>query len=131
MGLIKEVADAIKDIAEGVEHIRTIAKAVSDGREYLKLTHPDIKKDLVAMCAEMRNTATAVAAASAVLTHFRFTVVGSAVESEPARFNNHLIAHKEKAAHVGTSLQAMRGHCHIIWQHAEILRNRAKSEGTC
>jgi len=55
MGVIKEVADALKDVADGIEHIRTVAKAVQDGRDYLKITHPEIRQDLAAMCAEMRN----------------------------------------------------------------------------
>jgi len=97
MSLLKEAAEAIKSVADGVEHIQKIAKAVRDGRDYLKLKHPEIRADLSGMCAEMRNTLTAIAAASAILTHFRFTVAGSAVDSEPRAFNDHLIAHKEKA----------------------------------
>jgi hypothetical protein len=119
--------DAIKGVAEGIEHIQTIATAVREGRDYLKLKHPEIKKDLVAMCVEMRNTLTGIAAASAVLTHFRFTISGSAVDSEPRAFNNHLIAHKERAQMVSQSLHAMRGHCHVIKEHADRLRKRADS----
>lgn len=127
MTLVKEVADGIKAVAEGVDHIQTIAKAVRDGRDYLKVKHPEIRKDLAAMCAEMRNTLTAIAAASAVLTHFRFTIAGSAVDSEPRAFNDHLIAHKEKAQMVSRSLHAMRGHCHVIRKHADRLHESARS----
>ncbi len=127
MSIIKEVAEALKEVAEGIEHIRTVAKAIDDGRNYLKVQHPELRKDLAAMCVEMRNTLIAVAAASAVLTHFRFTVAGSAVDSEPARFNDHLIAHKDKAARIAKSLHAMRGHCHVIKNHADQLRQRAKA----
>jgi hypothetical protein len=90
-------------------------------------SNPEIQKDLAAMCIELRNTSIAVAAASAILTHFRFTVVGSALDSEPARFNDHLIAHKEKAAKVSSSLQELRGHCHVIKHHVDKLRHRADS----
>jgi hypothetical protein len=127
MGIIKEVTEAPKDVAEGIDHIRTLANAVRDGRDYFKLKHPDIQQDLAKMCVEMRNTSTAVAAASAVLTHFRFTVAGIALDTEPARFNDHLIAHKEKAALVSTSLHAMRGHCHIIKEHVDKLSAKAQS----
>jgi hypothetical protein len=127
MGIIKQVAEALKDVAEGIDHIRTVAKAVRDGRDYLKLTYPEVQQDLAVMCAEMRNTSIAVAAASAILTHFRFTVAGSALDTEPARFNEHLIAHKEKAALVSTSLRALRGHCHVIEQHVDQLRKRANT----
>jgi hypothetical protein len=127
MSIVKDVADGIKAVSEGIQHIRTVAKAVNDGLDYLKVQHPDIKGDLAAMCAELRNTSLAVAAASAILTHFRFTVEGSAVDSEPARFNEHLIAHKEKAAKVSSSLQELRGHCHAIEHHVHQLRQKANS----
>lgn len=126
MSIVKEVADALGAVAEGIEHIRTVATAVRDGVGYVKAQHPEIQKDLEAMCIEMRNTTQAVAAASAILTHFRFTVTGTGVDSEPARFNNHWIAHKEKAAHVSDRLIAMRGHCHVIRQHADQLRRKAQ-----
>jgi hypothetical protein len=127
MSLIKEAIDAIKGVAEGIEHIQTIAKAIREGRDYVKQKDPEINKDLAAMCTEMRNTLTGIAAASAVLTHFRFTISGSAVDSEPRAFNNHLIAHKEMAEKARQSLHAMRGHCHVIEKHAERLRKRAGS----
>jgi hypothetical protein len=127
MSIVKEAAEALKAVAEGIEHIRTVAKAVSDGKDYLKLKHPEIKNDLVLMCAEMENTCIGVAAASAILTHFKFTVAGSAVDSEPVRFNQHLVDHKEKAAHVTSSLHSLRGHCHVIEHHVEELRKRAGS----
>jgi hypothetical protein len=127
MSVLKDVADAIKDVSEGIEHIRTVAKAVSDGVDYLKVRHPDIKKDLAAMCEEMRNTSIGVAAASSILTHFRFTISGTALDSEPGRFNEHLIAHKEKAAKVEASLHKLRGHCHVIDLHLEQLRRRKDS----
>ena len=127
MSIVKDVADALKGVAEGIEHVQTVAKAIRDGKDFLKVKHPEVRSDLVAMCTELRNTSTAVAAASAVLTHFRFTVAGSALDTEPARFNDHLIAHKEKAALVSQSLHAMRGHCHAIKEHVDRLRTRAKS----
>lgn len=124
--MIGDVLDAIKAVAEGIDHISTVAKAVNDGIDYLKLRHPDIKSDLAVMCEEMRNTSIAVAAASAILTHFRFTVAGSALDSEPASFNDHLIAHKEKAAKVSDSLHQLRGHCHVIKTHVDRLHEKAK-----
>ena len=125
--MIRDVLDSVKLVADGVNHIRTVAQAVHDGRDYLKLQHPEIRDDLAKMCDEMRKTAVAVAAASAVLTHFRFTVEGSARDSEPARFNEHLIAHKEVAAYITQSLHSMRGRCSIIQEHADKLRDRANS----
>jgi hypothetical protein len=124
--MIDDVIEIIKQVAEGVDHIKTIADAVKDGRDFLKARHPEIQTDLTALCQEMQKTTIAVAAASAVLTHFRFTVSGSAVSSEPARFNEHFIAHKERAARVSISLEAMRGHCSKIREHADRLCGNLK-----
>lgn len=129
MGIVKDVADILKDVADGIQHIRTVADAVRDGKDFLKQRHPEVREDLKALCRELQNTSMALAAASAVLTHFRFTVAGSALESEPARFNDHLIAHKAKAAAVGDSLRAMRGHCHKIRAHADRLQQRRSALG--
>jgi hypothetical protein len=126
MGLVKEVADAIATVSEGIDHITTVAKAVRDGVDYVKTQHPEIKKNLQGMCVEMRNTTLAIAVASSILTQFKFTVAGSDVDKEPARFNNYLIAYKEKAATVDKPLQAMRGHCHVICKHVQTLQKSAQ-----
>jgi hypothetical protein len=127
MSIVKEVTDGIGIVADGIEHIRTMADAVRSGREYFINRYPEIQKHVAAMCVEMRNTAVAIAAASAILTHFRFTIAGSNVDSEPARFNDHLIAHKERAAQVSRTLHTLRGHCHVIKQHADAIEKRASS----
>jgi hypothetical protein len=129
LSIVKEVADALAIVSDGIEHIQTVAKAVRDGRDFLRIQHPEVKADLAAMCEEMRNTSFAIAAASAVLTHFKFTVDGSDLDRQPARFNDYLVAHKEKAEAVSRSLHALRGHCHRIRDHAERLRDRAGSSG--
>ena len=46
MGVVKDVVDSLKDVAEGIDHIRTVATAVRDGRDYLKLRHPDVRRDM-------------------------------------------------------------------------------------
>jgi hypothetical protein len=54
-------------------------------------------------------------------------VAGSAVDFETARFNDHLVAHKEVAQRVTNSLHALRGHCHVIEEHANALHAKAGS----
>lgn len=71
------MADAVTDVTDGIERIRTITTAVCDGEDYLMARRPQVRQKLAAICAEMQKLVTAVAAASANLTHFRFTVGGS------------------------------------------------------
>jgi hypothetical protein len=123
------VLDCLKEVAEGIEHIRKIAEAVRDGEEYLKQAHPEIRADLAALCNELTKTTLTVAAASGLLTHFRFTISGGGVDLEPARFNEHLVRYGGKAALLEMTLNSMRGQCNVIKKHADRLRKRAKSRG--
>ncbi|MFX0197880.1 MAG: hypothetical protein ACFFCW_17295 [Candidatus Hodarchaeota archaeon] len=127
MSIVKEVADGIKLVADGIDNIRKIYDAIHDGKEYLETKHPDVKDDVAAMCIEMRKTLQAIATASSIITHFRFNVSGQAIESEPSRFNNYLIKYKTQAMNVESQLDSLRGHCHKIRDHAKKLEEKAKN----
>jgi hypothetical protein len=124
--IVAEVMDGMKLVSGGIQNIRTILSANEDGRDYLQSRHPNVKDDVIAMCKEMQKTTQAVAAASAIVTHFRFTVVGQAVEMEPARFNEHFMKHKAQAVAVTRQLNSLRGRCGIIRDHANNLNEEAK-----
>jgi hypothetical protein len=124
--IVAEVVDGVKLVSGGIQNIRTILKAIEDGIDYLHNRHPDVKDDLIAMCKEMQKTTQAVAAASAIITHFRFTVAGSAAELEPARFNEHFMKYKTQAVDVTEQLNSLRGRCGIIKDHADKLDEEAR-----
>lgn len=127
MPVVNEVLAGVKLVADGIENIRTIYSAINDGKDYIDRLHPDVKGDLALMCTEMRKTCNAVATASAIITHFRFTVTGSARDLEPARFNDHLMRNKLDVKNVEDQLNALRGHCGVIEEHANNLDSKAKS----
>ena len=129
MTVVAEVRDGVKLVADGINNIRTIYSAINDGREYIQRLHPNVKGDLAAMCVEMRKTANAVATASAIITHFRFTVSGNARDLEPARFNDHLLENKAHLRDVEDQLNALRGRCGVIRDHASDLDDKAKTAG--
>lgn len=129
MTIVKEVSDAIDLITRNINNIRTLVEACQDGGKFLKAKHPDVRDDLGAMCHEMQKTLHAIAAASAIVTHFRFTVATHAMHTEPARFNDYLMQHKSQALEVRDQLESMRGHCHIIHQHADRMKEKAGSRG--
>jgi hypothetical protein len=129
MTVVAEVRDGVKLVADGIENIRTIYSAMNDGKEYIDQLHPDVKKDLAAVCVEMRKTANAVATASAIITHFRFTTAGHAKDLEPARFNEHLLESKSDVQDIEDQLNALRGRCGIIREHAQKLDIRARRGG--
>ncbi len=128
MAIIQEVRDAIAAVADNVEHIRTISEAVTNGKDYLKTTHSSVAGDLAAMCEEMGKSSQALAAASSIVTHFRF-VIGDGLAGEASRFNEHLVSHKAQAETVDRSLTSMRGHCSVIKDHADSIREHADPKG--
>ncbi len=129
MPIVTEVADGIKLVAEGIQNIKTIHEAIRDGRKYLEAAHPDVKQDVAAMCIEMRKTLQAVAAASAIITHFRFNISSQAIDQEPSRFNDYLMHYKTQAMEVEDQLDSLRGHCHTIRDHANTLEECAQRRG--
>jgi antitoxin (DNA-binding transcriptional repressor) of toxin-antitoxin stability system len=129
MSIVGEVRDGIALVAEGIDNIRTIHAAIKDGKDYIATQHAEVAADLVAMCREMRGTLDAIAVGSAIITHFRFTVAGEAIEREPARFNEHLMSHKAQARRVEEQLNALRGKCSVIAGHAEALEAAARRRG--
>ena len=78
-------------------HCRHFVEACNSGAKYLKSNHPDIAKDLSAMCAGLQKTFHTLAVASGVVTNFQFVTSGSAVDFQPDRFNEHFVKHKARA----------------------------------
>lgn len=129
MSIVKEVADGIDLVADGIDNIRKIYDAVREGKKYLETTHPDVRGDVAAMCVEMRKTLQAIAAASSIVTHFRFNVSSRAMETEPTRFNEHFIQYKTQAQAVESQLDSLRGHCSVVTRHAKKLDKKAENAG--
>ncbi|MEO0912442.1 MAG: hypothetical protein AAFY59_05555 [Pseudomonadota bacterium] len=132
MSIIQDVQNAIADVSDSINNIQTIAEAIRTGRDYLKTQHPNVATDLATMCEEMRKSSQALAAASSIVTHFRFVTGSSAgpiQANEAARFNEHLVRHKSQADALEAQLDSMRGHCSIIAKHAEKIREEAIPTG--
>lgn len=126
MTIVAEVADGLKIVSDGVRSIRTIREAIEDAHAYLEAKHPDVREDVAALCAEMRKTAQAIAAATAIITHFRFQVGGDPNPAELSRFNDYLITNKGLAGHAEEQLHNLRGHCHVIRDRVASIEQRAR-----
>ncbi|MDT5270902.1 MAG: hypothetical protein QOH49_3088 [Acidobacteriota bacterium] len=129
MTVVKEVIDAMKLLADGIKSMETFISACKDGRKFLKSQHPDVGQDLSVMCSEIRKTLLAMADASAVVTNFRFTVAGSALDAEPRKFNDAFIAHKPKEIMLRQQIETSRGRCRKIETHAMEMEKKATSHG--
>jgi ABC-type transporter Mla subunit MlaD len=94
MTAVAEVVALLDQVAKGISNLRSIIKAARDGYAYLERYHSDARDDLGKLLEELRKLGQLLAEASSIVTHFDFTVSGSGVGEEPARFNRLLIEHK-------------------------------------
>lgn len=129
MALVQDVLDALQLVSDSIDNMQAITDAVRNGVGYLKSHHPEAERDLLAMCDEITKTLDALAVASAVVTRFAFTVSGSNLDAEPRVFNDYFINHVGDIADVRRSIDALRGHCHVIEQHAQRLEAIATKRG--
>ena len=129
MSIVKEVADGVALVADGIRNIQTIYNTIKEGKAYFATTHPEVNEDVVALCVELRKTSHAVAVAASIITHFRFNVTAQAIATEPTRFNDYFIQHKGKSENLKDQLNSLRGHCTKIKKHVDILEDKAKKAG--
>ena len=113
---IVEILGTLEIVATAIENIRTIGDAVRDGKAYLEKKHPEAKKDVVVMLEEMVKTTKFVREASAVITAFRFVKDSDASATE---FNALWVKQNAEAKYFRDNLDALRGHCGVIRQHAD------------
>jgi len=116
---IKDFIDDITLVADAIKNIKEIHTAIKDGKKYFEKAHPEIKKDVSDMCAELQKTCNAIATASSVITNFRFNSSAGALDNEPTRFNDYFINYKKNKNEAEDLIRSLKGHCYIIKQHAD------------
>jgi hypothetical protein len=126
--IVRDVADAIHLLAELVRDTRELADAISDGRKFLTREHPEAKSDLVEMLTQMQATVEGLAEVTSVVTGFRFTITGAAVDFEPARFNKYVISQKKKVAGLRGDISKLKGSCDRIRDARDRLNKLAGNE---
>ncbi len=119
MTILKEIIDGIAIVADAIKNINEIHTAIKDGKKYFEKAHPEIKQDVIGMCAELQKTCNAIATASSVITNFKFNSSAGALDGEPTRFNNYFISYKTNKNEAEDLIRSLKGHCYIIREHAE------------
>jgi hypothetical protein len=127
MTVVREVSDLLKIAADGVENIRSIHKAAKDGYAYLNRYHEDARADLAGLLDELVKLTQVTAEASAIVTRFDFTVAGTDVGREPARFNKYLVQHKTVQRKLAAQLDETRTHCSQVGYHYAGLKAKAEN----
>jgi hypothetical protein len=115
--MIKDVIEGLKSVADGIDCVKTIAKAVRTGKDYVSTKHPEVRDDLRLMLDELRKSLQLIKRSSAVLTNFRFAVSADSQGMEMSRFNNYFIHSKEEADHLESHIDDLRTHCSKVREH--------------
>jgi hypothetical protein len=129
MSTFEDVADALDILTKSIGNIQKLAASVKSGVNYIKQAHPDARSDLIAMNQEMVNTIDALAVASSVVTRFGFTVEGEDVGKQPSRFNDYYQKKVVEENALVRQIETLRGHCHLIREHAVALSELASKKG--
>lgn len=111
MGSVKDIAEIVGQISKLVKDTRELAKAVTDARAYLEKQHSEVKDNLKEMLSQIQKTIVGIASVTSVVSGFKFTISGSDLDREPARFNNYVIAEKEKVALLRNQISDLKGSC--------------------
>ena len=129
MSLLQEVIDALDLLAKSVENVQKLTAAIKSGVDYVNKAHPEARSDLIAMGKEMAKTLDALAVASSVVTRFGFTVEGKEVAKQTDRFNDYYQKKIVEENALERQLDVLRGHCHVINDHAATLSKLASEKG--
>lgn len=125
MTVIGEVREAVRAIADLVGQTRVILQAIKDGTAYLQKNFPDAQGDLSELLEEMRTTVVGLISASRVVPDFAFTVDGSDLDRQPARFNDHLVKSGETLSRLRSDVSRLKGSCTDMIEIRDHLGDRA------
>ena len=130
MSIVKEIADAIELLAGVVKNTQSIVNAVDDGKEYLARNHPDAAKDFEQLLDQMQVAVVGLAAATAVVTDFRFTIGSEyARERDLAQFNKYVVKQGVKIQKLRGQIRNLKGDCEkirVLWE--SLNKRRTKDE---
>ena len=129
MSTFEDVVDSLDMLTRSIDNIQKLAASVKSGVNYIKQAHPEARSDLIAMNQEMVNTIDALAVASSVVTRFGFTVEGEDVGKQPSRFNDYYQKKVVEENALVRQIETLRGHCHLIKDHADALSEMASKKG--
>jgi hypothetical protein len=109
MTVVQEIRDAVGLIKDSLETTREIMKAMQDGAAYLRRYHPEARKDLAGLLAEMRTTLLGLYSATSIITDFEFTIDGTDVDRQPSRFNDEVIRARQKINESRANVRSLKG----------------------
>lgn len=130
MTLVREIADAVKLIADVVRNTRELVDAVNDGRAYLASRHPDASGDFAKLLTQMQLTTEGLAEVTKVVSGFRFEVEdGKAVRGEVSRFNAYVVEQNKAVVSLSGRIKELKADCEQVRHLRDDLDARSKNRG--
>ena len=129
MSAVDEVAALLRLVGEGITNVRSIVDAARDGHAYLHQHHKDAEKDLASLLEEIGKLTESLAEGASIVTHFAFTVSGSDLDRQPARFNDRLEQRQAVLDRFDSQLEKTKTSCATIGHHAHVLQQQAERSG--
>jgi hypothetical protein len=130
MTLVREVADAVKLIADVVRNTRELVDAVNDGRAYLASKHPDASENFAKLLTQMQLTMEGLAEVTKVISGFRFEIEeGKAVRGEVSRFNAYVVEQSKAVTSLGGRIKDLKADCEQVRYLRDDLDARSKNRG--
>lgn len=126
---VSDVLTLLERVSQGLTRIQAIIAAVASAPAYLREHYPEARQELAELLQEIAKLTQLQAEASSIVTHFDFTVTGSAIDHEPRKFNDYYIAYKALAEKHRAQLDETRTHCSNIGLHAAGIKFKTDRHG--
>jgi hypothetical protein len=128
MTVLRDVSDVVKVVGDLIAGMRDILGALRDGRAYLKRNHPDATGDLTELLEQMRITVAGLRTAIGVVSYFEFTIDGTDIGREPARFNDMLMQRRSEVADLKADISRLGNSCSKVSALNAALNKRANDK---
>lgn len=109
MGLVREIADAVRLLKEVVLNTRELVTAIRDGRQFLRSKFPEAEPQFQDLLKQMRKTVVGLAEVTSVVSDFSFTVEGKAMDFEAQRFNNYVATRASRLTKLRGQIRRLKG----------------------
>lgn len=109
MSVVREMADALQLLKEVVSNTRDLVDATKQGRQVLRSKFPEAEPQFEELLTQMRKTVAGLAEVTSIVSRFKFTVEGTAVDSEAVRFNDYVIGQAGKLADLRSHMADLKG----------------------
>jgi hypothetical protein len=114
-----QIRSGLSRVLDGVGRMATFELALRDGHRQISSDYPLVRENLAVIATEMRNTLQAIAMSASLVTHLRSVITDDPqILNDSAQFAACIDEHARHVVQLEYQLAKLRGHCHVIRDHA-------------